>query len=83
MASAFAQSRQFPAPSSSTQDNDNTIRQASGSKPGSVDLPALQNASRILLEQLTKDAQIIPDLGETLTACMFLAFDYCIFAHVL
>ncbi|TFK30342.1 nucleoporin [Coprinopsis marcescibilis] len=32
-----------------------------------VDLNALQNASRILLDQLAKDAQLIPDLGDTLT----------------
>jgi nuclear pore complex protein Nup155 len=38
-------------------------------KPVPVDLPSLQNASRILYDQFTKDAQIIPDLGETLTAC--------------
>ncbi|KAF9455109.1 nucleoporin [Macrolepiota fuliginosa MF-IS2] len=37
-------------------------------KPVPVDLPALQNASRILYDQFAKDAQIIPDLGETLTA---------------
>lgn len=35
-----------------------------------VDLSALQNASRVLLEQLAKDAQIIPDIGETLTTRM-------------
>ncbi|KAF9568469.1 nucleoporin [Agrocybe pediades] len=67
MASAFTQSRPFAA-SSSNQPTDSTSRQAPTSKPVSVDLPALQNASRILLEQFTKDAQIIPDLGETLTA---------------
>ncbi|KAJ7706259.1 nucleoporin [Mycena rosella] len=33
-----------------------------------VDLGALQNASRVLQDQFTKDAQIIPDLGDTLTA---------------
>ncbi|TFY65154.1 hypothetical protein EVJ58_g2157 [Rhodofomes roseus] len=32
-----------------------------------LDLPALQNASRVLQEQLHKDAQILPDLNELLT----------------
>ncbi|KAJ7092652.1 nucleoporin [Mycena epipterygia] len=36
--------------------------------PVPVDLAALQNASRVLLDQFAKDAQIIPDLGDTLTA---------------
>ncbi len=34
-----------------------------------VDLPALQNASRVLLDQLARDAQSIPDYGDSLTAC--------------
>lgn len=59
---------QFPA-SSSAKNNDTTARQALGGKPAPIDLPALQNASQVLLEQLSKDAQIIPDLGETLTSC--------------
>lgn len=33
-----------------------------------VDLPALQNASRVLHDQFAKDAQIIPDLGELLAS---------------
>ncbi|KAJ7487525.1 nucleoporin [Mycena galericulata] len=36
--------------------------------PVPVDLNSLQNASRVLLDQFAKDAQIIPDLGDTLTA---------------
>ncbi|OCH96059.1 nucleoporin [Obba rivulosa] len=32
-----------------------------------LDLPALQNASHVLQEQFTKDAQAIPDLGEMLS----------------
>ncbi|KAJ6604576.1 nucleoporin [Mycena vulgaris] len=36
--------------------------------PVPVDLSALQNASRVLHDQFAKDAQIIPDLGDTLTA---------------
>jgi nuclear pore complex protein Nup155 len=31
-------------------------------------LTALQNASTVLNNQFTKDAQVIPDLGDTLTA---------------
>jgi len=42
-------------------------------KPATVDLPALQNASNVLLEQLSKDAQIIPDFGHAITSCMILA----------
>ncbi|KAJ6575033.1 nucleoporin [Mycena capillaripes] len=33
-----------------------------------VDLTGLQNAANVLNSQFTKDAQIIPDLGDTLTA---------------
>ncbi|KAL0578729.1 hypothetical protein V5O48_003285 [Marasmius crinis-equi] len=36
-------------------------------KPSPVDVAVLQNASTVLHEQFTKDAQIIPDLGDTLT----------------
>ncbi|KAK7059035.1 hypothetical protein VNI00_001659 [Paramarasmius palmivorus] len=36
-------------------------------KPAAVDLSLLQSASTVLHEQFTKDAQIIPDLGDTLT----------------
>jgi nuclear pore complex protein Nup155 len=36
-----------------------------------VDLPALQNASRVLHDQLLKDSQIIPDLGDILSTRMF------------
>lgn len=60
----------FSFPSSS-QGIGGSTRQAPTTKPAPVDLPALRNASQILLEQLAKDAQIIPDLGETLTACEF------------
>lgn len=42
--------------------------------PVPVDLAALQNASRVLLDQFAKDAQIIPDLGDTLTARMQTVF---------
>ena len=36
-------------------------------KPATLDLPALQAASRVLQDQFVKDAQIIPDLGELLS----------------
>ncbi|KZT06007.1 nucleoporin [Laetiporus sulphureus 93-53] len=41
----------------------------SASKPVPVlNLPALQNASRVLLDQLNKDAQLVPDLSDLLNA---------------
>jgi nuclear pore complex protein Nup155 len=48
----------------------NFTRQPPSAKSDVVDIPALQSASRVLLEQLAKDAQIIPDIGETLTTRM-------------
>ncbi|KAJ7634229.1 nucleoporin [Mycena polygramma] len=36
--------------------------------PVPVDLSALQNASNLLNDKFAKDAQIVPDLGDTLTA---------------
>ncbi|KAF9270147.1 nucleoporin [Marasmius fiardii PR-910] len=36
-------------------------------KPAPIDIAVLQSASTVLHEQFTKDAQIIPDLGDTLT----------------
>jgi len=38
-------------------------------KQKDVDLPALQKASKVIQEQFVKDSQIIPDLGEAVTAC--------------
>ncbi|KAF9462165.1 nucleoporin [Collybia nuda] len=38
-----------------------------GPRSPPVDLPALQNASRVIQDQLVKDSQIIPELGDTLT----------------
>lgn len=35
-------------------------------RPPALDLPALQGASRLLQDQLIKDAQILPDLGDML-----------------
>lgn len=37
-----------------------------------VDLDVLHNASNILVEQLSKDAQIIPDFGDIISSCTFL-----------
>lgn len=73
MASYFAQSRSVAPEQSSSSKNHISTRQLPPPKPAPVDLPALQNASRVLLEQLGKDAQTIPDLGETLTAGTFKA----------
>ncbi|EEB91302.1 hypothetical protein MPER_10359, partial [Moniliophthora perniciosa FA553] len=42
-------------------------KNSSPEKPAAVDLVVLQSASTVLQEQFTKDAQIIPDLGDTLT----------------
>ena len=45
------------------------------SKPAALlDLPALQAASRVLQEQLAKDAQTVPDLGDMLTIRTFFVF---------
>ncbi|EPQ60591.1 nucleoporin [Gloeophyllum trabeum ATCC 11539] len=39
-----------------------------GSKsPAAPDLPALQSASRVLQDQISKDAQLVPDVGDLLT----------------
>ena len=43
-------------------------------KPATLDLPALQAASRVLQDQFVKDAQIIPDLGELLSIRKFYLF---------
>ena len=57
------------AQASNSSNTANFIRQPPSTK-SDVDLSALQSASRVLLEQLAKDAQIIPDIGETLTTRM-------------
>lgn len=56
------------------------LRQTQGaSKPVAVlDLPALQAGSRVLQEQLVKDSQVIPDLGDMIGEC---ASRICI-AHI-
>ena len=58
------------AQASNSSNTTNFTRQPPSTKPDVVDLSALQSASRVLLEQLAKDAQIIPDIGETLTTRM-------------
>ncbi|KAI0662717.1 nucleoporin [Cubamyces menziesii] len=49
--------------------NGSKLRQTqAASKPAPVlDLPALQAASQVLQEQLVKDSQIVPDLGELIS----------------
>ena len=51
--------------------NGSKLRQTqAASKPAPVlDLPALQAASQVLQEQLVKDSQIVPDLGELICEC--------------
>ncbi|CAA7258664.1 unnamed protein product [Cyclocybe aegerita] len=75
---SFTQPPYFGA-STSGQNNGDATRQAPGTRPIPVDVPALQNASRILLEQLAKDAQIIPDIGETLTSGSQASASYSVF----
>ena len=58
------------AQASNSSNTANFTRQPQSTKSDVVDLSALQSASRVLLEQLAKDAQIIPDIGETLTTRM-------------
>jgi len=53
----------------SSRDFPDASRLPHPSKQKHVDLPALQNASKVIQEQFVKDSQIIPDLGETTTAC--------------
>jgi hypothetical protein len=67
MASAFAPSRSFTGLTHPVGTNIVAARQ---NHPAPVDLPALQSASRVLQDQFVKDAQIIPDLGDMLTARM-------------
>ena len=56
------------------------LAQASPSQGPSLDLPALQTASRVLQEQYVKDAQIVPELGDMLTIRAFRA-SYIILAN--
>ena len=43
------------------------MRPSPSPKSAQVDLSSLQGASRVLQEQLVKDSQAIPDLGDTLS----------------
>jgi nuclear pore complex protein Nup155 len=63
----FSASRSFSGPLAST--NGLISRQPlPAAKPTPVvDLQALQSASRVLQDQFIKDAQVIPDLVDTLT----------------
>ncbi|KAF9015084.1 nucleoporin [Cyathus striatus] len=80
MAVAFAASQSYSG-SEHTQSRRNIIstRQVQPQKPPSVDLPALQNASRVLLDHFNQDAQIIPDLGEAITNSGQVSVSYSIF----
>ena len=60
--------------SSYSKNNDNAVRQTTGAKPPAVDLGVLHNASNILVEQHSKDAQIVPDFGDLISSCTFFAF---------
>lgn len=60
--------------SSYSKNNDNAVRQTTGAKPPAVDLGVLHNASNILVEQHSKDAQIVPDFGDLISSCTFLHF---------
>ncbi|KAH9944478.1 nucleoporin [Epithele typhae] len=64
----FASTSTFGSALGSTNGSKFGKQAQAASKPAVVlDLPALQAASRVLLEQLTKDAQMIPDLGDMIT----------------
>ncbi|TFK41242.1 nucleoporin [Crucibulum laeve] len=77
---SFAASHSFTGlGNSQSTRNSASTRQIQPPKPVPVDLPALQSASRVLLEQFTKDAQIIPDLGESLTAHGQVSASYSVF----
>lgn len=72
MASNFGPSRSVNGlPNSANQNGIDSRQVQLASRPVPVvDLPALQSASRVLQDQFIKDAQIIPDLGDTLTTRM-------------
>lgn len=66
---SFAASRSFGGSLASSSINGTHSRQLQiAAKPAPVvDLLALQSASRVLHDQFIKDAQVIPDLADTLT----------------
>jgi len=51
-----------------TASGNNGPRQLASKPANIVDLTTLQNASHVLHDQFLKDSQIIPDLGDTLSA---------------
>ena len=74
---SFKTSQAGPRPFSPSQNVQNGSSYASTSRgktttsrPVPLDLPALQGSSRLVQEQLLKDAQIIPDLSDMLTIRM-------------
>ena len=62
----FALSRTIGGPLGSSSLNALQSRQIQAVTKPIVDLAALQSASRVLQDQFIKDAQVIPDLTETL-----------------
>jgi nuclear pore complex protein Nup155 len=70
MPAAFPSSHPVAALNYSTDNTGVAARHMPSAKPTPVNLPALQSAGRVLQDQFVKDAQIIPDLGDTLTARM-------------
>ncbi len=73
MASAFASSSTSPLPANVPG---TPTRYLTSKYLRLTDLTVLQNASRVLHEQFASDAQIIPDLGETLNTRQFLSEPY-------
>ena len=80
---SFSASRSFSGPLARTNSINTRQIQATAKPAPVVDLLALQTASQVLQEQLIKDAQIIPDLAETLTTrrcflylCVFIQIDW-------
>lgn len=68
-ATCMASSAYLLANSATVFQNQSLTRQMQPQRLQTADLPALQVASLVVQEQFAKDAQIIPDLGETLSAC--------------
>lgn len=63
-----------------TTSNKNAQLQHAAKPVPTVDLPALQGAGRVLHDQLVKDAQAVPELGDMLTirTCLLLCSDLCV-----
>lgn len=73
MSSSLVSSRPFASLNHSASAGRAPIRQVQLARPPSVDLSSLQSGSRVLQDQFVKDAQIVPDLGDTLAARMLIA----------